>query len=298
MTFMPRLLQPKETIMAKLAFLGTGLLGSAFAEAAAKRGDDVVAWNRSPDKARALAAFGVRAAATPAEAVAGACRAHLVLKDDAVVEEVIAAARPGLTADTVLIDHSTTSPALTAERAKRLAAQGIAYLHCPVSMSLAAVRNAQGLMFVAGPRAVFERVGTDLEKMTGRLIYLGERPDLGAVYKLIGNALSLGLRGLLADILAIAKAAGIGAEEAAEWLGAFDANAFVHGRAKSLAKGDFTATFEMTMARKDVGLMIETAGGLPLALLPALAARMDALIAAGLGDKDANALAIDSVRRD
>ena len=108
--------------MAKLAFLGTGLLGGAFAEAAAKRGDTVVAWNRSPDKARALAPFGIAAAATPAEAVVGASRVHLILKDDAVVEEVIAAARPGLSADAVLIDHSTTLPALTAERAGRLAA--------------------------------------------------------------------------------------------------------------------------------------------------------------------------------
>ena len=52
--------------MANIAFLGTGLLGAAFAEAAAKRGDRVTAWNRSADKAQALAAFGIVAAATPA----------------------------------------------------------------------------------------------------------------------------------------------------------------------------------------------------------------------------------------
>ena len=78
--------------MAKLAFLGTGLLGGAFAEAAAKRGDTVVAWNRSPEKVNALAPFGVASAAKPADAVAGASRVHLILKDDAVVDEVIAAA--------------------------------------------------------------------------------------------------------------------------------------------------------------------------------------------------------------
>ena len=72
--------------MATIAYLGTGLLGAAFAEAAAKRGDTVTAWNRSPQKAQALAAFGAKAAATPADAVKGASRVHLVLKDDAVVE--------------------------------------------------------------------------------------------------------------------------------------------------------------------------------------------------------------------
>jgi len=111
--------------MAHIAFLGTGLLGSAFAEAAAKRGDTVTAWNRSAAKAQALAQFGVKAAATPADAVRGAARVHLILKDDAVVDEVIAAARAGLGADAVIIDHSTTSPKLTAERAARLAAAGV-----------------------------------------------------------------------------------------------------------------------------------------------------------------------------
>ena len=281
--------------MAKLAFLGTGLLGGAFAEAAAKRGDTVVAWNRSPDKARALAPFGIAAAATPAEAVAGASRVHLILKDDAVVEEVIAAARPGLSADAVLIDHSTTLPALTAGRAGRLAAQGVAYLHCPVFMGPPAARSAQGSMLAAGPAAVFERVKTDLEKMTGRLEYLGERPDLAAVYKLLGNAMFIGTWGVLADILAVARGGGVAAEDAVKMLGMLDLNAVVAGRGMSMAKGNFTPTFELSMARKDVELMLETAGGLPLAALPGIAARMDALVAAGHGDRDASVLAIDSI---
>ena len=54
--------------MTTIAFLGTGLLGAAFAQAAAKRGDSVTVWNRSADKARALEAFGVTVAATPADA--------------------------------------------------------------------------------------------------------------------------------------------------------------------------------------------------------------------------------------
>ncbi len=137
--------------MANIAFLGTGLLGSAFAEAAVKRGDSVTAWNRSADKVNALAQFGVKTATTPAEAVRGATRVHLVLKDDAVVEEIIAAARTGLTPDTILIDHTTTLPALTAERATRLMNEGVKYLHCPVFMGPLAARNAQGTMMVAGP---------------------------------------------------------------------------------------------------------------------------------------------------
>ena len=70
--------------MAHIAFLGTGLLGSAFAEAAAKRGDTVTAWNRSPDKVLALAQYGVKSATTPADAVRNASRVHLVLKDPSI----------------------------------------------------------------------------------------------------------------------------------------------------------------------------------------------------------------------
>jgi D-arabinose 1-dehydrogenase-like Zn-dependent alcohol dehydrogenase len=62
----------------RVAFLGLGLLGSGFAEAAAKRGDTVVVWNRTLSKAEPLKAFGVTVASTVQDAVRGARRVHLV----------------------------------------------------------------------------------------------------------------------------------------------------------------------------------------------------------------------------
>ena len=281
--------------MANIAFLGTGLLGSAFAEAAAKRGDTVTAWNRSPDKALALASFGIKVAATPAEAVRGAARVHLVLKDDAVVDDVVSAARPGLSADAIVVDHSTTLPRLTAERAARLRAQGIRYLHCPVFMGPPAARNAQGLMLATGPKALFDSVEPELARMTGRLEYMGERPDLAAVNKLLGNAMLIGLWAVMADVLTLAEACGVDAGDAIRLLGNLDLNAAVSRRGASMAKRDFTPTFELAMARKDVRLMLETSGDRPMAALPAVAARMDQLIAAGHVADDASVLAIDAV---
>ena len=281
--------------MTKIAFLGTGLLGAAFAEAAAKRGDTVTAWNRSPDKALALAQFGVGAAATPAEAVRDALRVHVVLKDDAVVEEVLASARSALSPDAVIIDHTTTLPVLTAARAQRLNAEGVHYLHCPVFMGPAAARNAQGSMMVAGPTPLFESVKADLARMTGRLEYLGERGDLAAVNKLFGNAMIIGAAAVMADVLTMAKASHVGAEDAVKLFGLFDLNAIVAGIGATMAKGIMTPTFELAMARKDVGLMLETAGARPLAALPSVAARMDQLIAAGHGAKGTGVLAIDAL---
>jgi 3-hydroxyisobutyrate dehydrogenase len=283
--------------MANIAFLGTGLLGGAFAEAAAKRGDSVTAWNRSMEKVLALAPFGVKPAATPADAVRGASRVHLVLKDDAVVEEIISAARAGLSPDAILIDHTTTLPQLTAERAERMHAAGLKYLHCPVFMGPPAARNAQGSMMVAGPKALFESVEADLASMTGRLTYMGERTDLAAANKLLGNAVIIGLSAVIADVLTLAQASSIDAEDAIRLLGSLDLNAMVMGRGMNMAKGNFAPSFELTMARKDVRLMLETAGNRPMAALPAIAARMDQLISAGHGAADASVLGIDAVSR-
>jgi 3-hydroxyisobutyrate dehydrogenase len=273
--------------MAHIAFLGTGLLGSAFVEAAAGRGGDTITvWNRTAEKAAALTPLGVTTAATPADAVARAGRVHLVLKDDAVVDEVIAALRPGLDPQCIIVDHSTTLPALTAERMSRLDGQGVRYLHCPVFIGPAAARQGKGTILVSGPRALYEAVEPALSRMAERVEYFGERPDLAAVYKLCGNALIIGINGLVSDVLSIGANAGVPADETLNVLELFNVGGVVAGRGKSMASRDYAPSFELAMARKDVGLMLEAAGERPLAALPGIAARMDALIAQGFGTDD------------
>ncbi len=283
--------------MTQIAFLGTGLLGSALIEAAAKRGEQITVWNRTAGKARALEPFGVRVAASPADAVRGAARVHLVLKDDAVVEEVIAALRPGLDASAVIVDHTTTQPALTAERAKRLNAEGVRYLHCPVFIGPAAARLGQGTVLASGPQALFDEVKDALSAMAARLEYFGERPDLAAVYKLCGNAFIVGINALVADVFAVAEGSGVGAADALKVLDYFNPAAVISGRGKNMIAGDWAPGFELAMARKDVRLMLETAGTLPLAVLPGIAGRMDQLIAEGHGADDLAVMGKDTLGR-
>ena len=133
--------------------------------------------------------------------------------------------------------------------------------------------------------------------MTGRLEYQGERSDLAAAKKLLGNALILSLVGTLADVMTLAQATGVDAREAIDLARLFDLNAMVATRGASMAQGDFAPSFELAMARKDFGLMLETAGGRPLAVLPGIAARMDQLIAAGQGAADVTSLASDALAR-
>lgn len=281
--------------MTRIAFLGTGLLGGAFVEAAAARGDSITVWNRTADKARALAPLGVRVADSPAEAVRDADFVHLVLRDDAVVDEVIAALRPGLGRETIVLDHTTTQPALTAERARRLSDEGVRYLHCPVFIGPPAARKAKGTILAAGPRTLFDAVKDHLSRMAERVDYLGERPDLAAVYKLCGNALIVGIGALVADVFAIAAGSDVAPADALRVAEYFNPSGTITGRGGKMARGDFAPTFELTMARKDVRLMIETAGSQPLAALPSIAARMDALIAEGRGADDYSVIGKDAV---
>lgn len=280
----------------KIAFLGTGLLGSAFVEAAAGRGENISVWNRTADKARALETFGVRVAATPADAVQGASFVHLVLKDDAVVEEVVVALRPGLERDSIILDHTTTQPTLTAARSRRLNAEGVRYLHCPVFIGPEAARKARGTILAAGPESLFEAAGPHLSRMASRVQYFGERPDLAAVYKLCGNAFIIGMSALVADVLAVAAGSDVDLVEAMKVISYFDPAAVITGRGRKILSADFAPSFELAMARKDVRLMMEAAGAQSLATLPSIAARMDELIAEGYGADDVAVIGRGTVR--
>ena len=152
-------------------------------------------------------------------------------------------------------------------------------------------------MMAAGPKELFESVRAELEKMTGRLVYMGARADLAAVNKLFGNALIIGVSAVMADVFTMAQASNVSAEDAVKLFGFIDLNAILAGRGMNMAKGIFTPSFELAMARKDVRLMLETTGDRPMAALPSVAARMDQLIAAGRGSEDCSVLGIDAVQR-
>jgi 3-hydroxyisobutyrate dehydrogenase-like beta-hydroxyacid dehydrogenase len=282
--------------MPHIAYLGTGLLGAGFVEAALGRGDQVTVWNRTASKAEALAAFGATVAATPADAVRGAERVHLVLPDDDVVEAIIAALRPGLAPEAIIVDHSTTLPARTAERSLRLNAEGVRYLHCPVFIGPAAARQGQGTILVSGPEALFRAVEPALATQASKVDYFGERPDLAAVYKLCGNALILGITALMADTFSVARGGDVAPTDVLnKLLEYFNPANIVAGRGKSMAAANYAPGFELTMALKDVRLMLATAGDAPLSSLPGIAARMETLIAQGFGQDDLAALGRDAI---
>lgn len=278
--------------MERVAFLGTGLLGSGMVERALANGLAVTAWNRTLAKARALEPLGAAVATTPEQAVTGAARVHLVLQDDAAVDAVLERALPALAPDAIVVDHSTTSPSGTRARTAQLRQRGVRFVHAPVFMSPQMAREGTaGLMMIAATEADYAAVRGALEKMTGEAWYVGERPDLAAAYKLFGNAMLFAISGGLADILAIAVANQIDPPDALQVFSKWNFAGPVLARGQRMARGDFSPSFALTMARKDVRLMLEAAGAEPLAVLPSVAARMDEAIAAGHGSDDLAAVA-------
>jgi len=282
--------------MANVAFIGTGLLGSAMVEGMLRRGDAVTVWNRTESKARALESFGARVARTPADAVSGASRVHMTLPDDAVVEEIVGGFKTRLTPNTIVVDHSTTAPRRTKDRVSRFAAEGIRFLHAPVFMSPQMARESVGIVLAAGPQRIFDDVHADLSKMTGEVWYLGEDGGRAAAYKIFGNSMLFVITAGVTDVFAMAKGLGLSPAEALDVFSKFQPGGFIKARGDKMARADFSASFELAMARKDLRLMLEAADGQPLTVLPAIAERMDDAIAKGHGRDDLGAMAAELVR--
>jgi 3-hydroxyisobutyrate dehydrogenase len=282
--------------MATVAFLGTGLLGGAMVEAMLRRGDLVTAWNRTEAKARALEAFGAKVAATPGDAVAGADRVHMTLPDDDVVEQIVAAFTPRLGRETIVIDHTTASPHGTRARLARLNAAGMKFLHAPVFMSPQMARDSVGLMLAAGPQSVYDAAFDALKSMTGEVWYLGEEGDRAAAYKIFGNSMLFVIAAGVSDVFAMAKGVGIPAADALTVFSKFQPGGLIKARGDKMARGDFRASFELTMARKDMRLMLEAAAGQPMTVLPAIAKAMDEAIAKGHGKEDLGVIAAEVIR--
>jgi 3-hydroxyisobutyrate dehydrogenase len=281
--------------LAHIAFLGTGLLGSGMVESMLRRGLTVTVWNRTAAKAQALAAHGATVANSPEQAIAGADEIHTIVSDDAAVDGLIERIAPHVKPHAVVIDHTTTSPEGTRARLQRASARGLRLIHAPVFMGPAMARASKGVMLVSGPSAIFEAVHRSLEGMAADLWYLGEREDLAAALKIFGNSMLFAMTGGIADILAMAKNLGVAPEDAISVFSRFNAAGALSARAQKIAHGDFSASFELTMARKDMRLMLDAAGDQPLVALPAIARRMDEAIANGHGKDDLGAIAAASL---
>lgn len=271
------------------AFLGTGLLGAAFTRAMLQRGDTLHVWNRTAARAQALEADGARAFTDVAEAVNGASRIHVALKDDDSVDSVLEAARSGFAPGAVIIDHTTTSRAGAIARTAYWSDQGFRYQHAPVFMGPANALDASGFMLVSGDDQLIAELRSELAAMTGKLLELGPEAGKAAATKLAGNAFLICFTFALRDSLAVAKANGLSAADMAELFQSWNPAGQTDARLKKLAGTDHDQpSWELAMARKDTQLFLDAArdNDIALTLLPPIAEVMDGWIAKGFGNHD------------
>ncbi len=178
--------------------------------------------------------------------------------------------------------------------------RGIAFQHAPVFMGPSNARQGTGWMLASGDRARFEALEPELERMTGQVVYLGPEPDRAAAFKLLGNLFLMAMTAGLVEMLSLAKAMGVDANEAASLFDWLNFGATVPARIGRILEADFAhPSWELAMARKDARLMMEEAGraDVPLAVIPAIAREMDRWIEMGHAHDDWTVMAKDALDR-
>jgi 3-hydroxyisobutyrate dehydrogenase len=283
-----------------VAFLGMGLLGANFVRAMINKGARVQVWNRTASKATDLEKYGAKAFADVADAVRGADIIHVTLRDDTTVDEVLAKASAGFSPGAIIIDHTTTSVAGAIQRTKEWKERGYTYLHAPVFMGPPNALESTGYMLVSGDQDIIRKMEPALSKMTGKLINFGAEAGRAAGMKLLGNNFLVIFASGVADTLSLAKAMHIPVSDLSTLFDSWNPGAGLPARLQRMSNGSYDKpSWELNMARKDVGLFLSEAkaGGIPLAVVPAIAAEMDRWIQKGYGNSDWSVIAKDAADR-
>ena len=277
--------------MATVGVVGLGLLGGAVASRLLAAGHAVVGFDVARERVAALEARGGKGAGS-AVAVARAADAVLALLPSlASVEEVVlgsaglvTAARP----DQPIVQMSTISPALTERLAGALAARGLAFLDCPVSGTSSMVERGDGILFVGGERALYDRWRPVLEAILPRAVYIG-RAGQAMVLKLIANLLVALNSAAAAEALNMARRAGLDLELALDVLAKSAASSrMLEVRGPMMVRDAFPAQMKLDLFMKDLHLIQDAAGavGAPVPLTDVAERLYAAAMAAGHHHED------------
>jgi len=262
--------------MAKVAFIGLGVMGYPMAGHLAKRGGhDVTVYNRTAAKAEKWAAeFGGRAAATPKAAAAGAEFVFTCVGNDDDVRAVVLApegALSGMPSGAVLIDNTTASAAVAREVGAAASARDVGFLDAPVSGGQAGAENGQLTVMVGGDEATFAKAKPVIDayaRMVGRMGGTGA----GQLAKMVNQICIAGVVQGLAEGLSFAQKAGLDVEALVAVISKGAAQSWqMENRHKTMAAGKFEFGFAVDWMRKDLGIALAEAkhngAALPLTAL-------------------------------
>jgi 3-hydroxyisobutyrate dehydrogenase-like beta-hydroxyacid dehydrogenase len=278
--------------MAKIAFLGLGMMGGRMAARLLEAGHEVAVWNRTSARAASLAQRGATVASSPAEAAARAELAITMLSTPDALEQVVFGDDgliQGLHPGQMLIDMSTVGPNADGSVAARLP-RGVPLVDAPVRGSIAEATAGRLHVFVGASEADFARARPILTVFgdvrhtggpgSGQAMKLVVNLALGASMVLLGEALALGAslelpQGMVLDVLSDSPIGPV-----------------VSAKRSNIESGHYEPAFALRLAEKDLKLVTDTARGAAreLKLAPATLEWLDEASRGGAADLDFSAV--------
>lgn len=256
--------------MAKVAFLGLGVMGAPMARHLTAAGHEVTVYNRTTLKAEQwVAAHGGSLAHTPAQAAAG-CEFvfSCVGADDDLREVTIGpegafrAMQPG----SVFVDHTTVSAQVSRELAAEAKARGLGFLDAPVSGGQAGAENGKLTIMAGGEAEVFARAEPVMQAYAQRIGLMGPVGS-GQLTKMVNQICITGILQGLSEALNFALEAGLDARAAVDVISKGAAQSWqMENRSATMIDGEFDFGFAVDWMRKDLGLVLDEARRLGVTL--------------------------------
>ncbi len=261
--------------MAKLAFLGLGVMGAPMAAHLQKAGHDVTVYNRTTEKARAWAeTHGGKMAETPKAAAEGAEIVFSCVGNDDDLRSVCVGddgAFAGMGEGTIFVDHTTVSAAVTRELHAAADARQISFVDAPISGGQAGAENGQLVVMCGGDQAVYDRAEPVIGAYAKLCSRLGDS-GAGQLSKMVDQICIAGLVQGLSEGLHFAEKAGLDGRAVIEVIGGGAAGSWqMMNRYETMLDDFFEHGFAVDWMRKDLGIVLDTAdengASLPLTAL-------------------------------
>jgi 3-hydroxyisobutyrate dehydrogenase-like beta-hydroxyacid dehydrogenase len=285
-------------VTAGVAVIGAGRMGSAMVRRLRGAGTDVVVFNRTAERARALAAETGAVAVDTAREAAGAAPVVLVsLADDKALE--MAYGGPygiiaGISAGAVVADTSTVDPQTVLRLGPQIAACGATLLDTPVSGSIQSVASGEIMVMAGGDATALDQARPVLETFARRIIHVGPS-GAGATMKLAVNGIIHAINGAVSEALVLAESAGVSRSSAYEVFAASAAAApfVVYKRSAFEDPDEAGVAFSLDLVGKDLDLILALAQrtGAPMPQAEVNRRVVGEAIEAGYGEADLSAVA-------
>ncbi len=281
--------------MQRIGYIGLGIMGRPMASNILKAGFAVHVWARRPESTAPLREAGAVVHASLAELAAACDMILLNVSDTADVEQLILGAdglRQHCAPGTLIIDHSTISPASTRAIAQQLAARDIAFLDAPVSGGDVGAQAGTLSIMVGGRDEDMARALPVLQACGNNIVHIGEH-GAGQVCKACNQVLVAQSMAAVGEALMLAKASGVDMGKVREaLLGGFAQSRILDIHGQRIIDNNFVPGFKAALHDKDMRIALDAAqqGGLALPGATLAAGHLAALVAQGLGGEDSSAL--------